>query len=277
MPHVIEALKESHQLYIDNDDKALFASIIKTYNPTSAIAAFNSEDCWFIHSGQWAVSAHPIGSRAIINLSDVEGVSTDFVNGEEVEVSDNNKSWTEMRFYIGKNKDGLHVTESPSGILAEWKFCRRPQTESVELEIGKWYWIDRSAKTQFSDDNKNALVFNNWKDEWYGFDHGGNWNDIYGTPINDGYRIVEASEKEITDALSKEAIRRGLIKGCYWMNPSLPSFKEHAETDRYSLSDDFKRLYLDGNTIMHNGIWATPLPQITRAEVLEKYGAFVVD
>ena len=56
-----------------------------------------------------------------------------------MEVSDNGEDWAK-RFYIGKNKNGIYVTETDKSVLTYWEFCR-PIKEKVT------YYVYREIKT----------------------------------------------------------------------------------------------------------------------------------
>ena len=87
-----------------------------------------------------------------------------------------------------------------------------PNFFDVKLEIGKWYKHKRWNDIVFIDniDNKKKV-------KYYGFD-AGEFKDERNTKIHYGYgKDLEdwtlAIDKEVEDALTKEAVKRGYAKG----------------------------------------------------------------
>jgi hypothetical protein len=63
-----------------------------------------------------------------INISEIE-VDDEFVNGEEVEVSDNGDEWIAPFFYIGKARNGTFVCQAHNEFISKFPYIRKTQTE----------------------------------------------------------------------------------------------------------------------------------------------------
>ena len=116
-------------------------------------------------------------------------------------------------------------------------------------EIGKWYWA-KSGSLFF--------IENIDKDKCYGY--GLNWanNWIIGDVCDVEYITRIATDDEVTEMLTKEAIKRGFVEGAsvdlrninelYYRKNSFKTSKYETIENGFSLDDVF---------IMQNGIWAT--------------------
>lgn len=156
-----------------------------------------------------------------------------------------------------------------------------PQVEEkpVELEIGRWYWVDRSGKIW--DDYKALVFFQGHGIKTYGFDHSDCFTNNYGaldTFRDPKYKYALASDNAITEALKAEAIKRGLVEGVYCALKS-----ESVTLQRIDKSD----IIFSNNTLcgfssyiefilFKDGVWAEIIPTITRKEAEEKLNAKIV-
>jgi len=146
------------------------------------------------------------------------------------------------------------------------------EEKPVELVDGKWY------KSTVKNGSLFEYLGNN---QVRGFFKGKEWIDIWSWPGRDDLR--PATTSEITEALKNEAIKRGLIGGVMVKEPLRNDLKDpHVQktftmnSDTYLLENPI-RLMNYGYCIMFDGIWATPIPTLTRKEAEEKLNVKIVD
>ena len=148
----------------------------------------------------------------------------------------------------------------------------------IELEVGKWY------KSIEKDGSENKAIFcvtqiNNIDYSAYGINYMGNWsnNNSFGN-IDGGnitYRV--ATPAEVTEALTKEAVKRGLVKGAYYgKNNKITS-------NRYKLLDygKFGAEWNLNSSIIHvlmdeNGKWATVVETISLKDAEKELGKKII-
>jgi hypothetical protein len=137
-----------------------------------------------------------------------------------------------------------------------------------QFEIGKWYKINS--------DSKIVCCYKGVCDG-YGIDSGYNWSDSL--LMSDISLWTLATQKEVEEALTKEAVKRGFKEGV--------KFKSIIYgTERVFTSDKLK-LEKDGdltnnnNTIFRCGTWATPIKTKTIDELANilkfSNGCFISD
>jgi hypothetical protein len=75
------------------------------------------------------------------------------------------------------------------------------------LVVGKWYKVLRSRRY--------AIIFNNGAENCYGFNYSNKWSIGFNlkNSINCNREITPATDKEVEEALIKEAKRRGFKEG----------------------------------------------------------------
>ena len=152
-------------------------------------------------------------------------------------------------------------------------------TDVKELEVGKWYKNkDHGYENVLGHCSKIIM-----HDEFYGygFDTEGNWNNYqeeqeFGS--NDNWR--EATEQEVTEALTKEAVKRGFKEGVAveypWFsqlnkqhNIYTPDFKEE------SVLENERFLYL-GCCVFCGGQWAEIIPTISKEDAEKELGKKII-
>lgn len=159
--------------------------------------------------------------------------------------------------------------------IEEW-FPEAFKKDKIELVVGKWY-IDKFKRlfvpTEIID-KENCLG--------YGF---GCIHDRFLNPKNSPWEINgserEATTEEITEALTKEAVKRGFISGCFHTitNGSKGEIKklpvENEARYGYSVADN--KLLLNNWSIFENGKWAEIIPTITKEEAEKELGKKIVN
>jgi len=158
-----------------------------------------------------------------------------------------------------------------------------PEVFESALEIGKWYKDELSELLFFVLKIRDRNNING-----YGFDRKGVYynsenNYEWGTPN----LFKPATPQEIQDALEKEAVRRGFVKGTCIID--IYNGKKENDTvlvssekydyepvihgvnqNKMSLRDS------DGNILFIDGIWATIIQTITKQEAAERLGMKII-
>ena len=65
-----------------------------------------------------------------LNESEIYSLAPEFKNGEEVDGGENQGKflfWQHGEKFIGKDSNGCFITESISGEINSWVYCRKPQ------------------------------------------------------------------------------------------------------------------------------------------------------
>lgn len=136
--------------------------------------------------------------------------------------------------------------------------------EKKELVVGKWYWrCDELA------------VWNGGK-HTYGFNRDGSWlEDMCFSVITNP---IEATPKEVEEALIKEAVKRGFKEGV--------CVKNHQGTNVLkSLKIVYTNEYNDGIYtenqdpgvwIFINGVWSDIIPTLTKQQAEEKLNCKII-
>lgn len=127
--------------------------------------------------------------------------------------------------------------------------------EEPKLEVGKWYIIKR---IEYDSKYVPALIY--LKDKSisnYGFNHAGDWTVSYGDTgswDNTEDIYTPATDKEISEALIKEAKKRGFKEGIKYLSPN----KSFERVIKLPLKCDTDSVYdRDSNVIFLEGKWAT--------------------
>lgn len=132
----------------------------------------------------------------------------------------------------------------------------KSKIEKPKFKAGKWYKIEYTS-------GPSLINFKSVKDENYGFSYNGNWSNNfeilgYEKPIK--YEL--ATTKEVQEALTKEAVKRGFKIGTKYYSAM---WNDETLGDSSALNCRFKQetntLYMNGmnGIVFHNGIWATPI------------------
>lgn len=134
--------------------------------------------------------------------------------------------------------------------------------KTEELEVGKWYWVDRSKMTP--NDTKSLVVYQGQGISTYGFNHKDKFISRYGlsnTFCNPIYVYTKATHEEVEQALIKEAEKRYKVGDkvmCIAHNEELVIQNLHL-TKQYL--PDYNRLWYGQNrnkavVVFQDGKWA---------------------
>lgn len=166
----------------------------------------------------------------------------------------------------------------------ECMFPKAFEEEKKELVVGKWY-KSKNIKTApyglFFLTNNKLIAGRLNSDCGYGFDYLGNWKesnyDLSGTKPGS---LVESTNQEVEEALKNEAVRRGFKEGVYFIDQT---GQEQVCNGQMSLNEKYKGYSVDGlcfgksnGLIFRNGVWATIIPTITKAEAEKELGKKIV-
>src|SRR6478735_4746164 len=134
----------------------------------------------------------------------------------------------------------------------------------VELKVGKWYKNPSRKALMFFEKLTGNNVFG------YGFNNAGVWEDKLEYLTNNW---KEATNEEVCNALISEAINKKLINGMYikilggYHNGNISEVPLGIEYC-YTLGT----LYNNGYVLFHNGIWTSPVQEITQKEAEKQLG-----
>lgn len=148
-----------------------------------------------------------------------------------------------------------------------------PEVFETKLEAGEWYKsLEHPKQIIFASDIKDVQHI-----KGYGFNTRGDWESCddrfsWGLPTDGSY--IEAPEQEVTEALTKEAVKRGYKEGVYMVD----MYNGESEKDTILVSSnrfDWEPIgggknqgqmaLRDscGNIIFHNGQFAEIIPTLT--------------
>jgi len=152
-------------------------------------------------------------------------------------------------------KEVVHAYENPQYLKDTFKECFE-----TELEVGKWYKNPNRKAIMYFETIKNNTCFG------YGFDNSGIWENKLEYFCNNW---EPATEKEVEEALVKEAIKRGLVEGAK-VNPIKGVYGINTDKE-YKLIQN--RLYFCGDCFFKDGIWAEiiQVPTYTIPEAESKF------
>lgn len=154
-------------------------------------------------------------------------------------------------------KEVVHAYENPQWFKDTFKEC-------FETEfLNKW-------ATSLNEYEGKCLGFiNNDKDlsnVGYGIDYRGEWVNRFDISSSGFKKLRLATEKEVEEALVKEAIKRGYEVGNYKLISGYYGIETNKE---YVFIKN--TLYFNGDVIFHNGQWAEILNTYTIPEAEEKF------
>ena len=141
-----------------------------------------------------------------------------------------------------------------------------PEVFKVKLEVGKWYKskIGLFCITKIENNTANA----------YGF-HNGIWKDKGRFTLNVAENDVEATKKEVFEALKNEAVKRGLVEGTYFKS-SISGYDYEFTNIRFT--ESFDMVWSEnGGVIFDNGVWTTILQTITKSEAEKMLNRKIID
>jgi hypothetical protein len=144
-----------------------------------------------------------------------------------------------------------------------------PEVFETKLEIGKWYKHESSNMLFFPLEIKDENSI-----RAYGFTMRGNFSSDNGLfEWGNPKAIRLATDSEVLEALKKEAIKRGFVKGAY--------FKELWAKSNCKVNDIvYKHFTLDlrsnGKCLFHNGKWAEIIKTYTKEEAEKLLNAKII-
>jgi len=197
--------------------------------------------------------------------SDANGYYIDCDNGDFILYDEQTNTYAEIISY----KEPLYQLTAKEIVYGHdkpqyWKDTFKECFET-ELEVGGWYKDSRFNSKSFLYIEDILNRENGIKS--YGFGMSGNWSEscLRSSRVLSNY-FIPSTEKEVEEALVKEAIKRGyevgnykLISGCYGIETN----KEYVFIKN--------TLYFNGDVIFHNGQWAETIPTYTIPEAESKF------
>lgn len=156
-----------------------------------------------------------------------------------------------------------------------------PDVCKVGLQLNKWYkWKGNNPTIGFVD-RKTSI------NNCYGFSYtikgkckGSDYNSLHCD------NLEPMTDSEVTEALTKEAVRRGYKEGVFIISfcvncdgYTMNDCKLELSEEFYNCEDvksDKTALRMGGCYIYSNGIWAEIIPTMTKEEAYEKFGVKIV-
>lgn len=142
-----------------------------------------------------------------------------------------------------------------------------PKLFENKLEVGKWYKSTTDPLNIIYVDNidYNRIVC-------YGFDYKGGWLSISDRRQEGEY--TPATDKEVEEALIKEAKRRGYKEGTIFVEPVIKTKYTITKHDFYLDKDMDLLVNNDSDRIFYKGKWATIIEQkeMTIKEIEKELG-----
>ena len=187
----------------------------------------------------------------------------------------------EGKFLTKEQLTYLHSVDAVKEQIEEWF----PELKKPSLEVGKWYKFKKGSLAFYKGINIESYgihcIGNEWISDcrWF-FD----FNDFEGLTL--------ATDKEVEEALTKEAVKRGFKDGCTlkgvqsknkWTVSGNVKFEFDERLNTLELWSDFAETKEDGykdksrgkNVIFENGNWATIIENTLPADIEQlslKYG-----
>ena len=140
------------------------------------------------------------------------------------------------------------------------------------LVVGKWYKNINKIESIIC---YNSLSKSNLN---YGLNNRGNWTNYYGLLKDE---MIIATDKEVEEALIKEAKKRGFKKGCVIKHnkEAHPSLNDNEDicndTFYFSVTENFLTIY--GWEIFTDGKWATIVETITKEQAEKELGKTILN
>ena len=148
--------------------------------------------------------------------------------------------------------------------------------KSEELEVGKWYKVKKPESII------EALICFDNKPTFYGFDYTKGWTTCFNSaPTIRGLRVcTPATDKEVEEALIKEAKKRGFKKGDVIKGEFHKSF-DGLMIDDYDMDSPYympnSNMFALGNKVLfQKGKWETIIETITKAEAQKELGKTII-
>jgi hypothetical protein len=118
-----------------------------------------------------------------------------------------------------------------------------------------------------------ALAFIQGIEETYGFDYKGRWSRNWCENIS-STKYTPATDKEVEEALIKEAKKRGFKKGVSFLSISDGVKKQGSNFGYYGNNN---QICLGGGTIFKDGEWAEVLQTITKQQAEKELGKTILN
>jgi hypothetical protein len=168
------------------------------------------------------------------------------------------------------------IKKAHSAACSEWKKNIEKEFPKLfkkdALVVGKWYKIQCS---------KNALVFIQGYKKTYGFDYAGLWTNMWHENISNT-TYIPATDKEVEEALIKEAKKRGFKEGVrvdkllYTNIGSLNGDSKTCENKEFKLFHG--HLSIGNLLIFHRtGKWAEIVETITKEQAEKELGKTILN
>jgi hypothetical protein len=145
----------------------------------------------------------------------------------------------------------------------------------IEPKINEWLFVEITNACNDGEHIPALICYQGKNNYHYGFSYAGIWTDTFGTKRGTGlvnpFRI--ASPSEVLEALTKEAVKRGLVAGV-----KIPKDTESPAhcvigNDRHFIQDRYVKYFFNTNELWayaeptnvkildSSGTWATPIPK----------------
>lgn len=153
------------------------------------------------------------------------------------------------------------------------KYIPEPKEDKTELVVGKWYknndyGYENSLAFSVELSPNSEIHF-----KGYGFDKYGDWYELTTDYDFGSHNWKEATSQEVSDALEKEAVKRGFIDGAHYQWINCPLRKVYGKEFIYNKGV----LRINGFTIMDSdGKWAEIIKTISLKEAEEKLNCKIV-
>ncbi len=178
---------------------------------------------------------------------------------------------TEPEYVITKEQIidlvNAHDFDDSIRLIKEW-FPDAFKEDKVELEFGRWYKSGKSLFNHQEGKNSYGFRFGKWQQN--------NWST---SAEYFGETITEATPEEITEALTKEAVKRYKV-GNYFKCAGSRRTRMFDDNDIVYIEEYNNGIYLKGSKngewLMINGKWAEIIPTITKEDAEKEIGKKIV-
>jgi len=223
-------------------------------------------------------------------------LTNDYLETKELYFDFINKHWCNSGKVIMQDKFNAETFLKACGIVSEplykltakeivyghdkpqyWKDTFKECFET-ELEVGKWYKMDCNESLFYITKLGKKYI------SAYGFNQFGEWvNEIDNFGLNQAYNKTPATEKEVEEALVKEAIKRGFKSGVVCNNSNIHKTKVNDSVLEYhyiKFKDNELRMHENDckwYKIFSNGTWAEILlPTYTIPEAEKTFNIKII-
>ena len=164
------------------------------------------------------------------------------------------------------------IKDGHAAACSEWKTKIEKEFpklfKETKLFVGKWYKRQIDNGLWFLTKIEMDCAFG------YGFDMDRDWVDI-SREYNYDTDLIPATDKEVEEALIKEAKKRGFKKGVEFIDV-FDGKLEVADGNRFELSHTGRLLY-NCDRIFSKGKWATIIDTISKEEAEKELGKTIID